>query len=197
MNKPYAESCDQNKDAILEVLQSQLSDSKTVLEIGSGTGQHAVYFAEKMPHLTWHTSDQASYLPGIKLWLDEADLENTKSPFELNVTDSTWPDLDVDAVFTANTLHIMNDAEVQSLFEGIGQLLAEGARFIVYGPFNYNRDYTSESNAKFDVWLKSRNTGSSIKHFEDVCALAANEKMKLNEDITMPANNRILVWEKG
>jgi len=196
MNKPYSESCEQNKDVILAVLEEQLKRSQSVLEIGSGTGQHAVYFAKKMPYVIWHTSDCEPYIPGITMWLTEARLKNTPLPVKLDVNESVWPECPVDAVFTANSIHIMSWNSVKSLFAGVGNLLSSGARFIVYGPFNYNGEYTSESNARFDVWLKSRDPVSCIKHFEDVCTLAEKEKMFLIKDVAMPANNRILIWEK-
>lgn len=196
MNKPFSESCEQNRDPILSVIQPLLSNCTNVLEIGSGTGQHAVYFAEKMPHLLWQTSDCAEYLPGITLWLDEAGLEISSSPIELDVSNSVWPTNNVDTIFTANSVHIMSWKNVQDLFNGVGQLLKRNGQFIVYGPFNYDNQYTSESNARFDDWLGSRNTESSIKNFEDVCQLAEQNGMFLVKDYEMPVNNRILHWIK-
>lgn len=196
MKKPYSESCDQNKDPILSVIQPLLRNCTNVLEIGSGTGQHAIYFAENMPHVCWHPSDCAEYLPGITQWLDEAGLENSSSPIELDVSSSAWPSIDVDAIFTANSVHIMSWKNVQDLFHGVGQLLETNGQFIVYGPFNYDNQYSSESNARFDDWLRSRNTESSIKNFEDVCQLAEQNGMFLVNDYEMPVNNRILHWTK-
>ena len=196
MSKPYSESCDQNKDPILSVISPLLSAHSKVLEIGSGTGQHAIYFAENMPHLTWHTSDCAPYLDGIKLWLDEAALPNTATPFELNVSTSQWPALAVDAIFTANTLHIMPFADVVNFFSGVGKLLEPGGSLLIYGPFNYNGLYTSESNERFDYWLKSRDPLSGIKHFEEINTLANNSGLQLISDGAMPANNRILHFQK-
>lgn len=194
-NKPYSESCDQNCEPILGVIEPLLADAKAVLEIGSGTGQHAVFFAGRMPHLIWHPSDCAQYLPGIHLWLDEAGLENARSPHELDVK-SEWPRIDVDAVFSANTAHIMHWPEVEALFAGVGNLLSRQGRFMLYGPFNYDRQYTSASNERFDQWLKQRDALSGIRNFEDVNHLAAQAGMTLIQDYAMPANNRILLWEK-
>ena len=196
MNKPYSESCDQNRDPILEVLENSLTLCKSVLEIGSGTGQHAVYFAKNLPHIIWHTSDCRPYLPGIKLWIEEANLDNTRLPVELDVKQPAWPDFDIDAIYTANSVHIMNWEEVVSLFSGVGETLNLDGLFIVYGPFNYNRAYTSESNARFDDWLKSRDPLSGIKNFEDVNQLAQQSAMQLIDDIEMPANNRVLIWRR-
>lgn len=194
--KPYAESCDQNRDPILAVIQPLFRQCASILEIGSGTGQHAVYFAEKMPHLVWHTSDRAENHDGINRWLEEAALENTRPPLTLDVTQKQWPDLRPDAVFSANAVHIMPWSAVQKMFAGVGGLLDKGGLLVLYGPFNYEGNYTSESNARFDVWLKERNPQSGIRHFEQLDELANAAGMILQEDYEMPANNRILCWRK-
>jgi len=196
MNKPYSESCDQNREAILDVITPIFSPVKQVLEIGSGTGQHAVYFAEKMPHLTWYTSDRQPYLNGINMWLDEAGLPNVVAPLELDVTASHWSISSVDAVFTANSVHIMSLTEVECLIKGAGKLLPEQGTMVIYGPFNYHGSYTSESNARFDQWLKSRDRESGIKHFETIVSMANDNAMQLKADYPMPANNRILHFVK-
>lgn len=194
--KPFAESCVQNREPILAVLNPLFVDCREVLEIGSGTGQHAVYFAGAMPHLRWHTSDVEDNHPGIRLWLDEAGLENVAPPIRLDVMQPDWPALQVDAVFSANTLHIMDWGMVKACIVGVGSLLEEGGLFTVYGPFNYGGEYTSDSNARFDQWLAQQNAGRAIRNFEDVNALANQAGMILKEDYAMPANNRILCWEK-
>ena len=196
MNKPFSESCDQNRDPILSVISPVLSSVSSVLEIGSGTGQHAIYFAEKMPHLKWYTSDCKSYLDGINMWLIDAGLLNVAAPFELDVTSSPWPEFDVDAVFTANSIHIMNQQDVINFMSGVGRLLRKQGRLMVYGPFNYNGVYTSKSNESFDQWLKNRDPLSGIKHFEEMVSLANNNGMQLVTDYEMPANNRILHFVK-
>ena len=196
LNKPYAESCDQNREPILSVIKPLLTTCNNVLEIGSGTGQHAVYFAKSFPHLNWHPSDCDEYLPGIRQWVLEAESTNIIEPVQLNVSSSTWPDIDIDCVFSANTVHIMNWTDVKALFSGVGSLLKAKGKLILYGPFNYQGQYTSDSNMRFDNWLKARNSGSAIRNFEDVCKLAELANMKLLHDYEMPANNRILVWEK-
>jgi len=194
-DKPYAESCDQNKAPILAVLSRLFADSRRVLEIGSGTGQHAVHFAAAMPHLTWQTSDVAENHPGIRAWLDEAALANVLYPLDLDVR-GCWPDDAYDAIFSANTAHIMSWGEVESLFQGIGRVLAEGGRFALYGPFNYNGAYTSESNRRFDGWLKQRDPLSGIRDFDALDRLADNQGLSFEADIEMPVNNRLLVWRK-
>jgi len=194
--KPYAESCEQNREPILAVIEPLLRDHKGVLEIGSGTGQHAIYFAAQMPHLVWHCSDRPEHHPGIAEWLKEAALPNTRSPLALDVTQAAWPSLTVDAVFSANTAHIMGAASVEAMFNGVGKLLPSGGLFLLYGPFNYHGRYTSDSNASFDQWLKQRDPESAIRDFEQLNRWAEAVGMQLQQDIAMPANNRILCWGK-
>jgi cyclopropane fatty-acyl-phospholipid synthase-like methyltransferase len=196
--KPYSESCDQNRDPILAVLKPRLADAVALLEIGSGTGQHAVYFGAALPHLTWQTSDLAEYHPGIHAWLDEAALSNVQPPLALDVSEpGAWPREAYDAVFTANTVHIMGEPEVAALFGGVGRLLSGGGLFFIYGPFNYGGRYTSESNARFDQWLKDRDPRSGIKDLDWLKSLADAADLVLEEDLEMPANNRTLVWRKA
>lgn len=193
--KPHAASCDRNREPILTVLRRHLGDARSVLEIGSGTGQHAVYFAAAMPWLRWQASDHRDHLPGIGQWLEAAALANTPAALELQaVADGV---AGFDAVFTANTLHIMGWDQVQALFAGLPALLAPGARFIAYGPFNYGGDFSSDSNRVFDGWLKARDPRSGIRDFEAIDALARAQGLELREDATMPANNRTLVWQRA
>ena len=194
--KPYSESCDQNREPILSVIGPLLETVDNVLEIGSGTGQHAVFFAGKMPHIQWHTSDCAAYLPGINLWVSEAGLENVHLPFELDVSKSDWPEMDVDAIFTANTLHIMSQHDAKNMILGSATLLSQKGSLLIYGPFNYSGEYTSESNRRFDGWLKDRDPASGIKDFDWVNTLAEQNGMILVKDYTMPMNNRILHFKK-
>ena len=195
--KPYAESCDQNRDPILEQLRPLLAAASTVLEIGSGTGQHAVYFSTHLPHLHWQPSDRGENLPGIRLWCAEVGLANLKAPLELDVSRQPWPAIEADAVFSANTAHIMAWPQVEAMMDGIGKLLPDGGLFLLYGPFNYNGRYTSESNRRFDGWLKERDPLSGVRDFESLDELAGQAGMRLQDDIAMPANNRILCWRKS
>jgi cyclopropane fatty-acyl-phospholipid synthase-like methyltransferase len=193
--KPYSPSCDRNREPILEVLRGCFSDRKQVLEVGSGTGQHAVSFATAMPWLTWQTADMAENLPGIGMWIDEAGLPNLPPPIELAAA-GPWPKARYDAVFSANTLHIMGWTDVVKLFAGLDGVMAKDAVLAVYGPFNYGGKFTSDSNAQFDVWLKQRSAASGIRDFEAVNALAESIGLKLLADHAMPANNRTLVWTR-
>lgn len=196
MDKPYAESCDQNREPILAVLRETFADRSYVLEIGSGTGQHAVYFGAALPHLRWQTADIPLHHPGIRAWLAEAALPNVLPPIALNVSHLSWRNGRYDAVFSANTLHIMSEPDVAQFFAGVGAVLEAGGVLAVYGPFNYNGQYTSESNARFDGWLKQRDPASGVRDFEAVDALARAQGLVLQQDIAMPANNRSLVWQK-
>jgi cyclopropane fatty-acyl-phospholipid synthase-like methyltransferase len=191
--KPYAPACDRNRVPILAVLREYFADRQQVLEIGSGTGQHAVYFAAALPHLVWQTSDRPENLAGIRLWLEEAALPNTPPPIALDVN-GPWPRQRFDAAFSANTLHILAWAEVERLFAGLATVLEVGAKLVIYGPFNYGGRYTSESNARFDQWLKAEDPMRGIRDFEAVEALAADIGLTLLEDRAMPANNRCLIW---
>jgi cyclopropane fatty-acyl-phospholipid synthase-like methyltransferase len=191
--RPFAPACERNRDPILAVLREHLGAAGSVLEIGSGTGQHAVHFAAALPHLIWQASERAEHLPGIRLWLDEAGLPNTPPPIALDVG-GAWPARRHDAVFSANTLHIMAWEEVQRLFAALPGALAPRGTLVVYGPFNYGGAYTSPSNAQFDQWLRSRGAHQGIRDFAAVDALARGAGLALVEDRALPANNRCVVW---
>lgn len=196
MEKPHAPSCERNREPILGVLRDHFADRRDVLEIGSGTGQHAVYFAAALPQLTWQASDRPGNLPGIALWLAEAALPNTQPAIEFDI-DAAWPARRYDAVFSANTLHIMPWPSVERLFAGLPGLLLPGAKVAIYGPFNYGGRFTSASNAAFDTWLKAQAPHQGIRDFEQVAALAGMAGLELVEDRGMPSNNRCLVWRNG
>ncbi len=210
INKPYSAASERNREPILEVLLPRLRDCRRVLEIGSGTGQHAVHFAAAMPWLIWQCADQLQYLPGITSWLDEAGLANTPAPLPLRVhadppgfvpalplplNDGGKP-VGYEAAFTANTLHIMGWPEVLALFASLEPVLAERAQLIVYGPFNYRGEFTSDSNRAFDASLRAGNPVSGIRDFEAVDALARGIGLTLLADVAMPANNRCLIWQR-
>lgn len=194
--KPYSESCDQNKGPILAVLKRLFADQKQLLEIGSGTGQHAAYFPRFLSHLLWQPSDVSENLSGIESWLAEASLGNVAPPIELDVQQSPWPEERFDAVFSANTVHIMGWPEVESMFRGIGQVLIPNGLFALYGPFDYGGQPSSESNARFHIWLQQQNPKSGVRNFEDIVRLAELNHMLLEQDIEMPVNNRILLWRR-
>lgn len=195
--KRYSEACEQNRLPILDILRDEFAGTRQVLEIGSGTGQHAVYFSRHLPHLQWQTSDLAENHASIRAWLAEAGLANARPPLLLDVSRSDdWPGMPFDGVFSANTAHIMGWPAVECMFAGVGILLGRSGRFCLYGPFNYGNRHTSPSNRQFDRWLKRRDTCSGLRNFEDLEELAVSHGMKLRADHEMPVNNRLLVWEK-
>jgi cyclopropane fatty-acyl-phospholipid synthase-like methyltransferase len=194
--KPYSESCEQNRVPILEVLRIELAGRSRLLEIGSGTGQHAVYFAPEFPQLAWQTSDRSDMHAGIQAWLDDQGSANILPPLALDVGRDRWPRTLYDAVYSANTVHIMGWSEVEYLFAGVGSVLESRGVFCLYGPFNYQGNYTSASNARFDQWLRARDPASGIKDFEALQQLAEKAGLELMKDYEMPANNRTLVWSK-
>lgn len=196
-NKPFSESCIQNREPIFAVLQPRLSDCENLLEIGSGTGQHAVYFAPSLPQLVWQTSDRVENHAAIRAWLDEANGSNIASPIALDVVRDAWPAGPYDAVFSANTAHIMPAAAVEAMFAGIGRVLRDQGRFLLYGPFCYDGRHTAPSNLNFDAWLKQRDPGMGVRDVSWLRELADQAGMSLEEDVAMPADNRILVWRKA
>lgn len=191
----FSQACENNKMPILSVLQDVFSQRKHVLEIGSGTGQHAVHFAAHLPQLIWQTSDQAQYLDALNQRLTQEGTDNLKMPYCLDVS-APWPkplqSANIDAVFTANTLHIMDKTMVEAFFSGLGTHLPALRTLCIYGPFNYQGQFTSDSNRAFNVMLQQRQCGSAIRDIEWICELAAKQGLQLEQDVAMPANNRLL-----
>jgi hypothetical protein len=200
MNKPFSQACENNKRPIVDILTTVFSENKHVLEIGSGTGQHAVFFGQQLPHLTWQTSDLLINHQGINLWLDEAGSANVIKPIVIDLN-KPWPmpkdSFQVDGLYTANTLHIISWTLVVKFFEGLKSNLASDASVCIYGPFNYQGKFSSESNANFDLWLKERDINSGIRDIEAILLLANSACLKLIDDHAMPANNRLLVFSKS
>ncbi|MEO8161602.1 MAG: DUF938 domain-containing protein [Arenimonas sp.] len=195
---PDAPATARNRDPILEVLRVQFATRVRVLEIGSGTGQHAVHFARALPHLKWQTSDLPENHPGIKAWIASSGLANVIAPlaFDFSRADG-WPIQRYDAVFSANTLHIASWESVQVLFAQLPRLLAAKATVVFYGPFNVGGQFSSPSNADFDASLRADDPQRGIRDIEAVQALAEAAGLTFMADIPMPANNRCLVWQKA
>ncbi|MCO4756451.1 MAG: DUF938 domain-containing protein [Oceanospirillaceae bacterium] len=194
----FSEACERNKDVILPMLQRYLESHRCILEVGSGSGQHALYFSQAMSSLKWLPSDLSFNLPALQENLQNSPCENILPPLALDVSVQPWQiPHQPDAIFTANTLHIMDENSVQAFFEGAGELLTCGGKVCVYGPFRYNGEYTSASNANFDLWLKDRDPRSGIRDFETVDGWARNNGMQLHQDHAMPANNQFVIWEKS
>jgi SAM-dependent methyltransferase len=193
VNLPFAEASEQNKTVIFDVIKPYLRGE--VLEIGSGTGQHAVFFAGQMLQIRWQTSDLEPSLSAIEAWIADSGLPNLPPPIVLDVL-GDWPDHQFDVVYSANCFHIMDKTAVAKCVEGIGGCLKPGGVLLVYGPFNYAGSFTSPSNARFDAFLKTRDPASGIKDFEWLDELANAQGLQLVDDVAMPANNRSLVWQK-
>ena len=193
---PISEACERNKEPILAVLREYFAGALNVLEIGSGTGQHAVHFARQLTHLTWHPTEQLSYLEDLAARVHQEGGPNLKAPTVLDVRQSVWPLQSVDGVFTANTLHIMSWQEVMAMYRGIGAVLAARGVLCVYGPFRYDGEYTSDSNRAFDQMLKERDPLSGLRDVTDIKRLAASYGLDLVEDHDLPAFNRLLSFVK-
>jgi len=193
---PFSEACERNKDPILEKLREHFAAATRVLEIGSGTGQHALHFAAALPQLAWQTSEVPGQLDAVRAWLAARGLPNVLAPIELDVR-GEWPAGSFDAIFSANTLHIMGWDGVCALFRGVARCLAPGGVLAIYGPFNYGGRHTSDSNAAFDDLLRRRDPASGIRDREAVEELARAAGLAPVADHAMPANNRLLVWARA
>lgn len=200
MQFSVSEAADRNKAPILEIIAKEFAHTRRVLEIGSGTGQHALYFAAHLPHISWQPSDTGEYLPELRERIRQAGRTTLREVIELDVRTKPWPIETVrdpvDGVFSANTLHIMSWSSVQDFFRGVGRVLGIPGVLCVYGPFRYGGCYTSESNATFDDYLRRRDPESGIRDFEALDELARQQGLALAADHAMPANNQLLVWKR-
>ena len=194
----HSDACERNKQPILDVLSEALAGHRRVLEIGAGTGQHAVHFGRHLGHVEWHPTDRSQALPSLRERIKAEGPPNVRLPFELDVTAEPWPGKvtggGYDAVYSANTLHIMSWSSVERMFDALGVALANGGKLCIYGPFRYGRAFTTDSNARFDRALKDRDPESGIRDFEAVNALARDQGFELLADYGMPANNQLIVW---
>jgi hypothetical protein len=194
--RPFSQACENNKQPILAELREEFAAVEGVLELASGTGQHACYFAAALPVSRWQMTDLAENLSGLEAWRADYSGSNLPPALALDVCQAEWGVEIPDAIFTANSLHIMPWLAVERLFDYLGKHAPIRNRLCIYGPFNYGGEYTSDSNARFDEWLAQRNAGSAIRDFEAVDALAAAAGYRLQADHAMPANNRLLVWHR-
>jgi SAM-dependent methyltransferase len=191
-----SEACERNKGPILAVLREELAASGEVLEVGSGTGQHAVHFAAGLPQLRWQPSELPGNLPDLAARLRLEGGPNLRPPLALDVRDDPWPVAAVDAVFSANTLHIMAWSAVREFFRGVGAVLVPGGVLCVYGPFCFAGRHTADSNAAFDRYLRERDPDSGVRDFEALDAEAQAHGLRFAANHPMPANNRTLVWRR-
>jgi len=194
MDLPISDACERNKGPILAVLREVFADRTRVIEIGAGTGQHAVHFSRHLPHVQWQPTDRAEYRPGLAARIAAEGPPNLAAPVELDVLQEPWPAVQGDAVFSANTLHIMSWRAVEALFAGLPRVLERGGVLAVYGPFKYGGRFSTESNAAFDAMLRKRDPASGVRDFEAVNALAEAAGLRLSADHAMPANNQLLIW---
>lgn len=195
MSLPSSQACENNKAPIVTVLKDAFAECQRVLEVGSGTGQHAVHFAAHLPHLIWHTSDLAHNHPGINGWIDEQPQTNLVRPVVFDLDAPDWPG-NFDGVFSANTAHIVSWPQVETLFAQVGEHLPADGVFALYGPFRYDGAYTSDSNRQFDAMLRERDPASGIRDLSDLKALGRKQGLHLTHDHDLPANNRLLIWHK-
>ncbi|MDL0433032.1 DUF938 domain-containing protein [Marinobacter sp. TBZ242] len=195
-DKLFSQACENNKQPILERIRDTFTSPGTILEIGSGTGQHAVHFASALPHIIWQPSDRPGASGHCLGWISESALANIRPPLELDVASASWPVDSVDGAFSANTAHIMAWEEVQAMFAGLAKRMSSGAPFCLYGPFSYGGKHTSDSNRQFDRHLRLQASHMGIRDMDELLKLAEQVGFRLESDHEMPANNRLLVWRK-
>lgn len=196
IDKPLAPATDRNKQAILGVIREEFRNCASILEIGSGTGQHAVHFAAELGHVTWQTSDVEENQAGILAWLRDASLDNVREPLVLDVMDDPVLTGDYDGVFSANTAHIMSFEAVEKMISLAGSVLRDGGVFVLYGPFRQDGEFNTVSNAEFHQSLRQRDPDMGIRHLEDLDRLAGAGDMRRTRLYAMPSNNHIAVWVK-
>lgn len=196
MVRPFSQACENNKQYILDVIRHEFHAGNRVLEIGSGTAQHVRHFARALPEVQWLPSDIPDNLGTVQAGLADDAPPNVAAPIALDVARQPWPVTGVDGIFSANTLHIMSESDVEHFFRGVKQVLLPGGTLCVYGPFRYHDEFTTPSNARFDLWLKERDPRSGVRDFERVDALARAAGLELRADHAMPANNQLLVWKR-
>lgn len=193
---PVAPACLRNQQPIAELLQQEIADHSVVLELGSGTGQHAWYITEQIPTLIWQPSDLSESIPAINAWRAKSSQDNFLPPLVLDITQDLWPVKQVDAVFSANLVHYVGWPKVRAMMSGIARVLRDQGLALFYGPFNYDGQFTSDGNESLDACLRDRDPESGIKDFEQIVLAARKEKLRLVKDIEMPANNRMLFFQK-
>ncbi len=194
--KDFAPACERNKGPILNILRDILDQEALVLEIGSGTGQHAGHFAYHLPHIRWQPSELPDRLDSIRAYRMDSGLVNLLEPFGLDLLQPLWPIEHANAVVCINTIHIVPWRGVEKLLSGVAGLLSTGGLFYVYGPYRYSDRPLEPSNEEFDRWLRARDHQSGIRDFDAVNALARRHNLTLVDDRPMPANNRSIWWAK-
>lgn len=192
---PFSPSCERNRTPILDVLGRVFPVDGKVLEIGSCTGQHIVFFAPRFPGLTWQPSDRSEHLPGLAARISSEGSQNIRAALELDVMNG-WPEEAFNAIYSANTSHIMSWEAVCAMFGGVGKILLNEGVFCLYGPFNEGGGFTSQSNREFDRDLRLRNPVMGLRDLADLESLALGHQLRLEEKVQLPANNQVLVFRK-
>ncbi len=186
-----------NREPILAALVTRLPASGLVLELASGSGEHAVHFARALPHLDWQPTDlDPDALASIAAWSAEAALPNLRAPLLLDAT-APWPVDHADAIFCANMIHISPWPATEALFAGAGRVLPIGAALFTYGPYKFHGQFTAPSNHSFDQSLRGRDPNWGVRDIEELTATAAPHGLTLEETLELPANNHLLVWRRG
>lgn len=194
---PFSQACENNKMPIWQQLAPLFKSRKQILEIGSGSGQHATFFAPQLPHCQWQCTERPQFLNGLQSRLEQENVTNIPDAVPLDVlTPPLCPPCQCDAIFTANTLHIMSPAAVKACFALAGKWLPLGGLMVIYGPVNRQGRFTSASNKAFDQRIRARDSQSGIRDIAWLTALAGEVGLTLQQDLTMPANNCLLVMEK-
>jgi cyclopropane fatty-acyl-phospholipid synthase-like methyltransferase len=196
MEYVVSDAAERNKEPILQLLAPVLSQTRRLLEIGSGTGTHALYFSAQLPQLTWQPTDTGGYVPALRERLKREGGANLLPVVELDVRNHPWAVEEVDAIYSANTLHIMSWRSVHDFFKGVGRTLSKPGLLCVYGAFRYGDRYTSESNEKFDAFLQDRDPESGLRDAHEVDRLAREQGLELLADHSMPANNQLRIWNR-
>ncbi len=192
----FSEAAEKNKTQILLVLQDRLLPNAHVLEIGSGSGQHALHMAAEIKSITWQPTERSEGLPDLAKNLSDCGSPNILKPLMLDLSSERWPNVDTNCVYSANVMHIVKENLGENLIRGVGKNVAEGGLLILYGPYKYGGDFTTQSNAEFDAWLKERDPNSGIRDFEWVADLANQHGLSLQADLSMPANNQMLIFQR-
>jgi len=186
-----------NREPILAVLREVLPERGVVLEIASGTGQHAVYFARHFPGLTWQPSDgDPDSLASIAAWRAHSEVTNVAAPVVLDAAAAEWPVERVDAIFNANMIHISPWESCVGLMRGAGRVLAPGGRLVMYGPYKLDGEHTAPSNASFEQWLQARDPAWGVRDLDDVRGEAERAGLTFERRVEMPANNQIVVFRR-
>ncbi len=196
LEAPFSPAAERNRRPILSVLRRHLEPGWRVLEVGAGTGQHARFFASELPEVEWQASDVEANLPALSAGLQTPDTPAMPPPVALDVLRDYWPAGPFDAVYAANTAHIMSWSAVGAMLEGATRVLGPGGLLLIYGPFSRHGRHTSESNRRFDGQLRGQDPAMGIRDLDDMQAEAARHGLERQAEYAMPANNLLLVWRR-